>query len=281
MPASVVYRTADATRWGGGQGSDLAAVTIDLNFWTLFSAVDVLENALVVNAGIDYINQPTGGNIFYVHLTDHRVLGPFTIPTAQWVARGAWAPTTSYAAYDVVSNNGSVYLITIPHTSGATFSAFATDGAGHNLYNLLLSQPANQLPLGGTPGQRLIKLGTGDFVTEWQTDFVRLALFVAGLPDAGELVLQFAVADNMTLPVGLSGSVIFSNLPAAAPAIFQINKNGAAIGTIEFAPSPHVIVSFPAAITFVPGDIITITAPSPQDATLSDVSLTLVADLTL
>src|SRR5665647_416839 len=139
MVASLTYRTADGTRWGGGQGSDLAAVTIDLNFWEIFTAIETLEAGASVGAGIDYINQPSGGNLFYVHLTNHAVLGPFVIPTAQWNARGAWAPTTVYAAYDVVYSDGSLYLITVPHTSGSTFSPYATDGLGHNLYNLLLT----------------------------------------------------------------------------------------------------------------------------------------------
>jgi hypothetical protein len=281
MPTSLTYRTADGTRWGGGQGSDLAAVTIDLNFWTLFAAVEALETSAVVNVGIDYINQPAGGNLFYVHLTNHAVLGPFTIPTAQWNARGAWAPTTVYAAYDVVANNGSLYLITIPHTSASTFSAFATDGLGHNLYNLLLQQPADQLPAGGTPGQRLVKSTSSPYTSEWLTDDIRLALFIAGHPNAGELVLQYVATDHFIFPAGLAGSAVFSNTAATTPSVLQLNKNGATIGTITFAASPHVTVVFSAAVSCAPGDIITITAPVLQDATLADISLTLVGGLTL
>src|ERR1035437_3443367 len=152
MVASLTYRTADGTRWGGGQGSNLAAVTIDLNFWTLFSAIQALEDHSDVNAGIDYINQPSGGNLFYIHLTNHAVLGPFVIPTAQWNARGPWAATTVYGAYDTVTQGGSLYLVLIAHTSGGTFFSGATDGLGHNLYSLLLSSPANSLPTAGTIG---------------------------------------------------------------------------------------------------------------------------------
>src|ERR1035437_8789427 len=162
MVASLTYRTADGARWGGGQGSDLAAVTIDLNFWLCFSAIQALEDNIAVNAGIDYINQPSGGNLFYVHLTNHAVLGPFVIPTAQWSARGPWAATTVYGAYDLVTQGGSLYLVLIAHTSGATFSAGATDGLGHNLYSLLLASPANSLPGGGTVGQKLAKASGSD-----------------------------------------------------------------------------------------------------------------------
>jgi hypothetical protein len=282
MPVSLTYRTADITRWGGGLGSNLSASQIDLNFWTLFSAVQALEDHQSVGAGIDYINQPAGGNLFYIHLTDHRVLGPFVIPTAQWTPRGAWQPTTNYAAYDLVSENGSLYLITIPHTSGATFSALSTDGLGHYLYNLLLQQPANELPTGGTVGQRLMKASSSLYDTAWATDFVRLALYVEGKPLAGEVLLQYAVVDDMTFPVGLAGSVVYAGTPTALPCSYTINKNGSPIGSIDFhGPSPETVsVAFSAAISCVPGDLITIVAPSVPDANQANLSFTIVANLT-
>jgi hypothetical protein len=43
MVGSLTYRTDDLTRWGTGQGSDLDAPVIDLNFWTLFDAIRTLE----------------------------------------------------------------------------------------------------------------------------------------------------------------------------------------------------------------------------------------------
>jgi hypothetical protein len=281
MVGSLTYRTSDATRWGGGLGSDLSATQVDLNFWTLFTAVQGLQNTSI-GVGIDYINQPAAGNLFFIHLTDHRVLGPFVIPTTQWTPRGAWAPLTVYAAYDVVSINGSLYLITIPHTSGATFSAFATDGSGHLLYNLLLQQPANELPTGGTLGQRLIKASGSDFVTAWQSDFIRLAIFVAGFPNPSETLLQYTVVDDMFLPAGLTGSVFFQNTPTSSTVTYSIFKNGSAVGVVNFnGPSPETItVTFSAQVNFVPGDVITLTAPAVPDAAQSDISFTFLATLT-
>lgn len=283
MVASLTYRTTDATRWGGGIGTDLSAVQIDLNFWTLFSSLQALEDHQEVNAGIDFINQPAGGNLFYIHLTNHQVLGPFVIPTSQWNPRGNWAPLTAYAPYDVVSENGSVYLITIGHTSAATFSAFATDGDGHLLYNLILEQPTNQLPTDGTPGQRLAKAPGSPFDTEWISDRVRMSVFVPGVASSGQLLLQYCVTDLMTLPAGLAGSVFFSAIHPAANATYVVNLNGAAVATITFTgPSPvDLVVSCPSDVDCVPGDIITLTAPAPADVVQSNISFTIVALLTL
>ncbi len=283
MVASLTYRTADFTRWGGGLGSDLAAVQVDLNFWTLFSAVQALEDHQSVNSEIDFINQPAAGNLFYIHLTDHRVLGPFVIPTAQWSPQGQWEPSTAYAAYDVVYENGSLYLIVIPHTSGLTFSPFASDGLGHLLYNLLLQQPADELPAGGSPGMRLVKSTSSPFTTEWLYDLIRMALYIEGQPNASEVLMQYAVVDNMTLPAGLIGSVIYQQTPTSSIVVYDLFLNGAAIGSITFnGPSPEtIVVSFTSDILCVPGDILTLVAPAVPDIAQQNLSFTFVAHLTL
>ncbi len=280
MVATLTYRTADGTRWGGGLGSDLSAVQVDLNFWTLFSALQALEDhADAGGAGIDYINQPSGGNLFFIHLTNHAVLGPFTIPTAQWDPKGPWTAATAYNAYDLVTNGGSLYLITIPHTSGATFSAFATDGNGHNLYNLVLQQPAAALPAGGVPAQKLVKNSDTDYDTAWADDRLRLALFVEGQPLPGETLLLYGVVDNMTLPAGLAGSKFYNLTTATADTVYTINKNGSPIGTLVFNGSA-IDVTFPTDITFVYGDLITFVAPAVPDTTHANISFTFVALLT-
>jgi hypothetical protein len=220
-----------------------------------------------------------GGNQLFVHLQDHRVLGPLILPTANWNPRGTWAPLTSYSAFDVVSNNGALYLVLLGHTSGASFSPFATDGLGHELYALILEEPANMLPVGGTIGQRLAKASGSPYVTQWISDHIRLVSFVAGLPNASELLFQYLVTDNITLPAGLAGSVAYANTPTHSPVQYTLLKNGASIGTINFfGPSPHTVtVSFATSISFVPGDIITLVAPSVPDVSQADISFSIVA----
>ncbi len=279
MVASLTYRTNDITRWGGGLGSDLSATQVDINFWTLFSAIEALEDHAGVNAGIDYINQPSGGNLFFIHLTNHAVLGPFVIPTSQWNPRGAWAPLTVYAAFDLVYQGGSLYLITIPHTSAATFSALATDGMGHNLYNLVLQQPAAALPAGGVPRQKLVKNSVTDFDTAWEDDRLRLTLYVEGQPLPGELLMQYSVADHMTIPAGFTGSFINNGTTATANATYTLNKNGNPIGTITFNGST-ITKTLAADAVFVPSDVITFVAPAVPDATHANISFTFVALLT-
>lgn len=276
---SLTFRTEDQFRWGDGLGSDLSAVLIDLNFWKLYSAVAALEDHQDSFAGIDYM--VLNGDQLFVHLTDHRVLGPLTIPSSQWHPRGEWQALIGYAPFDVTSNNGRLYLVNVQHTSAATFSAFATDGFGHDLYTLILEQPATQFPAGGTLHQRLVKSSESPYQTEWLSDRIRLALFVSGQPNPSETVLQYVVADDMTFPSGLVDSVMFQGIPAGGDVSWTLFKDDDAIGSVDFSgPSPEAItVTFPTSIDFIPGNVITLVGPAVPDSMQADVSFTFVANL--
>lgn len=284
MVASLTYRTADFTRWGGGQGSNLSATQVDLNFWTLFEAIQAIQSEPDNFAGIDFITVMAGDQL-YITLTDHRVMGPFTLPTSEWNPRGVWQPNTAYAPFDVVTFNGSLYLITIGHTSAATFSPFATDGNGHNLYNLILNSPDNVLPLNGSLGQRLVRQTGSPLATSWEYDRIRMYVFIAGQPDPGGLYLQYPVGDFMSLPQGLAGSVFYAHNSSIAPTTYTLSiiRDGApfAIGTITFNVSPpDVTVAFPSQVNLEPGDIVTLTAPGLPDAAQANISFLLIANLT-
>jgi hypothetical protein len=280
MVESLAYRTADQTRWGDGEGADLSAVVIDLNFWKLFTSLQALEDHQDSFAGIDFM--VLNGDQLFVHLTDHRVLGPLTIPTSRWNPRGEWQPLTGYASFDIVTNNGRLYLVNVQHTSAGTFSPFATDGISHDLYSLLLEQPATRFPTGGTIHQRLVKSSESPFQFEWISDRIRLAPFVAGQPNPGEVVMQYAVVDDMTFPTGLIDSVVFQGTPSGSAVSWTLFKDGDAIGSIDFSgPSPETVtVTFPTDVDFIPGNVITLIAPATPDSAQANVSFTFVALLT-
>jgi len=165
---TIIYRTAGA--WGSGQGTNLSAAQVDGNFFDLATRVTTIEGG--------GLNAPTissftivGTNLF-VNMSDSTVLGPYTLPTASWNFRGDWTPSTVYAVNDVVTANGSVYLVMFGHTSATTFDPNANDGGGHNYYGLLLTSPSNSLPTGGTTGQILAKSSDTDYAVQWNSSFV-------------------------------------------------------------------------------------------------------------
>ena len=74
------------------------------------------------------------GNQLYINMSDGTVHGRITLPAVRWFFRGNWQTNTVYARDDVVvAPNSAVYLVTFSHTSGTSFSAGASDGAGPQL----------------------------------------------------------------------------------------------------------------------------------------------------
>jgi hypothetical protein len=99
-----------------------------------------------------------------------------------------------------------------------------------------------------------------------------------GQPTAGVDILRFPFVRAVAFPAGLTGSYGRAEVAATAQADFTIRQNGGSpsIGTMRFAAAGTTATFiFPAPVTFEAGDVITITAPSPQDGTLADLSLML------
>jgi len=273
--SSITFRTTDFTKWGAGQGSNLTNVQVDDNFWFLYELIVALQEEGSGGDGGIASFSVVGASLF-VTLTSGAVLGPYPLPVAQWNPRGAWAPTTAYAIQDVVSNGGALYLVIFPHTSGATFNANANDGAGHNFYALLLAEPSAILPAGGAALAVLAKHSATDFDTEWLTLTRNLTLFVAGQPGANELLLYYVAPEAFTLPAGLTNSRAGSTTAAAAAVSYGLFKNGVAIGSVNFAPTTF---TFTAAVSFAPGDVLTIVGPTVPDAAQANIGIVLVATL--
>jgi len=101
-----------------------------------------------------------------------------------------------------------------------------------------------------------------------------LHIFLPGLPTAGAVMLRFNATREFTLPISLTGSIFNARVAATGTATFTLKKNGSSIGTIVWSAAGTVgAPTFASAVTFAVNDIFTIEAPSPQDATLADVSL--------
>jgi hypothetical protein len=203
----ITYRTNDPTRWGQGQGSDLAAALIDRNFWALFSMIAALQD----HAATDMIQSiSASGNQLFVTMADGTVFGPFTLPTAQWTFRKeGWLPTTPYSPFDVFENNGSLYLVLFRHVSAATFDPAANDGAGHDFYRLILG-----------PGPYDVGM-----------------FFPDHIPADGSLLTMHVAARAFYLPAGLAPSVAVLRVHAAEELMLPIYKNDTLIGAILFGGS--------------------------------------------
>lgn len=91
----------------------------------------------------------------------------------------------------------------------------------------------------------------------------------SGLPAAGAVIATYITPSGMTIPGDLAGSVATIGTNPTATAVFSMKKNGSNFATASV--SAGGVVTFTGAeTTFAATDVLTITAPSPQDITLAN-----------
>lgn len=95
-----------------------------------------------------------------------------------------------------------------------------------------------------------------------------IAAPVFGKPAANEVVLRIRTQRAFTLDTfyGYAGTTA-----TASSAVFTVSKNGSSIGNITFAVSTNASTTNVATTSFAVGDILTITAPASQNASLADI----------
>lgn len=306
---SVIYRTTDALQWGVGKGSRLTSTELDNNFWGIVERLIALEGDLPTPAEIDYFNVVDGDQL-YVHLTDHRALGPVTLPSAQWSFQGVYSGGRSYSKFDVFRQDGNIYLVLLDHTSPLIFDAGANDGNGHDYYALLLSPPtAGQYRGEWTAFSGYHENDTFKVTTGESTGFYRviydhdagaifdpdyevlsgipvyellfpltfaydIALFVQAPFQSDELVYITEVRRAFSLPENCSGSGASLAATNSGTDVFSLQKNGVEFGTITFtSDAVGVIVSD--ATSFEVGNFFSLVAPNSPTLGLASFTVTL------
>lgn len=105
-----------------------------------------------------------------------------------------------------------------------------------------------------------------------------ITLFKPGQPATGELLLRLPIARRLRLEASLAGSQASAGTAPTGQADLDLRRNGTSIGTIRFAAGAAT-ASFIAAsaTTLEPGDVLTVLAPSPADATLAGIGVAIAA----
>lgn len=274
MVDQVTFRTTDNLRWGAGQGSDLSASEIDINFWVLLTAVQALQAQSNDHAGIDHF-VIVGTNLF-VHLTNHNVLGPYVLPIAQWHFEGEWTARHAYQAFDVITQGGAVYLSLIAHVSQGIFSAGAGDDLGNLYYGLLLAAPDPELPQDGVLGQ-LLQWQTSPGDIRWMTPTRNIGFYLETAPDPIEVVMDYIFTEQTTFPVGLTGAQFsVGTRPTAVNQQFTLYQDGSAIGTVTYHNVGVATIVFASERVFNPGQILSVIGPTIPDAHMTRVRFNLV-----
>lgn len=105
--------------------------------------------------------------------------------------------------------------------------------------------------------------------------------FVEGEPTASKKVYVHIFARNGRLLSDFSGSQGKAAIAATGVSVFNVYKNATLVGTLNVAAAATTVTfstdtgSGSATVTFAPGDLLTVQAPSSPDATLADIAVTL------
>ena len=95
---------------------------------------------------------------------------------------------------------------------------------------------------------------------------------ITGKPAAAAVVLTYIAPASLTIPANFAGSSIAVGTNPAAAATFTFRKNGSAFGTAVISTSGATAFSC-SQTSFAAGDVMTIVAPTTQDATLANLAL--------
>jgi len=104
-----------------------------------------------------------------------------------------------------------------------------------------------------------------------------VGVYLPGKPDDAAEVLKIVAVRAFTLADDFAGSRGHVGTNPSATATFTVLKNGGSIGTIAVSTVGvfTFLTSGSTVESFAPGDRLSITAPTPQDATLADISIVL------
>jgi hypothetical protein len=102
-----------------------------------------------------------------------------------------------------------------------------------------------------------------------------VGLHLPDLSTAGALLAEIVLARSVDFPAAFAGSTGYARIAATAETVLDVQKNGAAIGTVTFAAaSATPTFALASATTFAAGDRVGIVNEDPADATLGGISLT-------
>lgn len=218
-----------------------------------FNALEAASNATIdvaVGAGDVTMTEAVFTSGFVFNATGHSVSRTITFP--------ATINSVATKRTLVVINSGTGDLLIKSGTGSTT-----TVSAGAKVMVTIISTVINVLFRAGGAAT------TGDEAI--------LGIFVPEQPTAGVEVLRHVIVRALQFPGDFAGSRGSVRVNPTSTATFGIFNNGGSVGSVEIATDGSF--SFASAgglaVNFDVDDVLTITAPNPQDATLEDIGITL------
>lgn len=138
-----------------------------------------------------------------------------------------------------------------------------------------------------TTGQKALVRQDGDNMTEivrfyGATVPYDFGLFISGLPEDGVECFKIVAIRAFDLADDFAGARGHVGVNPTATAAFDVLKNGSSIGSVSISTSGvFTFNTTGAGVSMAAGDRLSLTTPSPQDATLSNVAIFFLGTRTL
>lgn len=200
--------------------------------------------------------------------------GPWTISEANFTRNKVFKASGASGNYDIVVPS----LIGGVTATKRTFFVWNADAADTATVKAstpaaTVTVPPNAIVEISQDGNDLTALTRFSTVADEALPY-DLGFFVAGLPGNGATTMIFIATRAFTLADDFAGSKYKNGSNPTATAVFDVQRNESSIGSISVNTSGVATFSTTGGgVSMAIGDRLKVVAPSPQDATLSDVSV--------
>ena len=285
----IYYVTGTAPDPGLATNDGLFAVKISSGTWTFWVSQSGAWVSLGSPMGLDW-QGPWSSTVSYLLGAGVSRLGAAYIAVQPSLDQPPEAPlsapvTISIASPGVVTwdNHG---LAANTALTLATTGALPTGLQAATAY-YVLNPTTNTFQLSASPGGGAINTsGTQSgtqtaTVTYWEEmaaggDRYDIAAFATDQPASGKAIAEMIFTTAVAFDANLPQSQAKAGTPATAAAVFSLQQNGTQFGTLTFAVAATAgVFASASGASFNAGDVLTVVAPSPRDATLANLAFTL------
>lgn len=154
------------------------------------------------------------------------------------------------------------------YTDGTTNGLIqAAGGGGSSAFTDLSDTPGSL----GTAGQ-ILQMNSGATALEFTDKEISIAGFTGGVPTGSAILLRFLADRAFSLPSGLADAEGHAGTTNTGALVFDLQKNGVSIGSMNFAASASTATfTFSTTTSFAAGDRFDVVAPA-TPGTIADVS---------
>lgn len=187
-------------------------------------------------------------------------------------------PSTAYVTGFWTDSNGNLQTVKIP--AQFVYGNKWTNGSGAPVTaGVYTGDMYLDVASGNVYTWNATTLSWGSPITNLISGALTVGIWSSAAPAASQVLYSLSSPWPVKFAANFAGSLATSNVAATASAVFTVTQNGTQIGVITFGAGQTTgtfATSGGAVQNLAIGDVLTVTAPSSQDATLAGIRISLI-----